>query len=111
VLAFRIEEELFRLTRSEPLVQRGRSGRTLVKDGPLRVTLIALGPDGQIAPHRAAGPITVQVVYGSIRFEVDGESRTLFAGDMLALEAEVEHAVDSATGGAFLLTVVAPDNA
>ena len=109
VLQFRVEEELFRLTKSEPLSLRGRSARTLVKDGPMRVTLIGLGSGGRIAEHRARGPITIQPVYGSIVVDVDGLSRSLTTGDLLALGAGVEHAVTSVGGGAFLLTVVATD--
>ena len=46
----------------EALLERaGRSGRTLVKDGPLRVTLVALASGGSLAAHTAAGPITIQV--------------------------------------------------
>lgn len=106
-LQLRIDEELFRLTRSEPLNLRGRSARTLVKDGPLRVTLIGLGAGARIAEHHAPGPITVQPVYGSIVVEVDGQTRSLAPGDFLALGPGVEHAVESVSGGAFLLTVVA----
>lgn len=109
LLQFRVEEELFRITRSESLGALGRSARTLVKDGRLRVTLIALGAGSRIPVHHADGPITIQPVYGNIVVDAGGESRTLSSGDLLALGAGVEHAVASGGGGAFLLTVVAPE--
>ena len=109
LLHLRLEEELFRLTRSAALSRSGRSARTLVKDGPLRVTLIALAPNGRIAEHRSPGPITIQALYGRITLAACGESRPLAVGDLLSLEGGVEHAVESSSGGAFLLTVVAPD--
>ena len=87
------------------LSRAGRSARTLVKDGPLRVTLVALGPGGELREHQADGPITVHVLSGQIHFRVGGDSRTLEAGDLLSLGAGVPHAVQSAGGGEFLLTV------
>lgn len=87
------------------LAKAGRSARTLVKEGPLRVTLVALGPGGELREHRADGPITVHVLSGQIRFRTGGEAWTLEAGDLLSLGAGVPHAVESAPGGEFLLTV------
>lgn len=99
-----LKDELEQIGREET----GRRARTLVKDGPLRVTLVALSPDGHIAAHRAAGPITVQAVAGSIQFEVAGERYELGVGEIMAVGAGVEHAVSSEAGGAFLLTVALP---
>ena len=53
VLQFRLEDERLTMTGSEPFARSGRSARTLVKDGPLRVTLIALGAGGA---SRSTGP-------------------------------------------------------
>lgn len=87
------------------LAKAGRSARTLIKDGPLRVTLVALGSEGSLAPHRADGPITVHVLAGEIRFRAGTDEWRLVPGDLLSLGAGVEHGVESPTGGAFLLTV------
>ncbi|HET8656682.1 MAG TPA: cupin domain-containing protein [Longimicrobiaceae bacterium] len=89
------------------LARAGRSARTLVKEGPLRVTLIAIAPEGSIASHRADGPITVHVLAGSIRFRAQGKEWELQPGDVLSLGAGIEHAVESPEGGEFLLTVAA----
>ena len=93
VLHFRLEDERLTLMDSEPFARSGRSARTLVKDGPLRVTLITLGPGSRIAEHRAEGPVTIQPVQGAIQVEARGEVRKLEVGDLLALGAGVEHAV------------------
>lgn len=108
-LHFRLGEEHRRDLIDETLLDRaGRSGRTLVKDGPLRVTLVALGPGGTLAEHLADGPITVHVLSGQIRFRAGEDEWTLGAGDLLSLGARVEHAVESTDGGLFLLTVATP---
>lgn len=78
-----------------------------MKEGALRVTLVALAPGGSLQEHRAEGPITVHVLAGRIRFTAGMEEWILGEGDLLSLGAGVPHAVESATGGEFLLTVAA----
>jgi quercetin dioxygenase-like cupin family protein len=92
------------------LAQHGRSARTLVKQGPLRLTLIAVAPGGDIAAHRSAGPVSMHIVEGEIVFAALGEEYLAKPGDILAMAAGVEHTVRSVTGGIFLLTVVHADS-
>lgn len=87
------------------LAKGGRSARTLVKEGSLRVTVVALAAGGILTEHQADGPITVHVLAGTIRFLVGGDEWTLGPGDLLSLAARVPHAVESAEGAEFLLTV------
>lgn len=96
-----------RRTVREQVGASGRSARTLLKSGPLRVTIVGLGAGGALAPHRADGPITIQVVEGEVELEAGGQRRALGTGSLVALDAGVEHAVRSEHGGIFLLTVVA----
>ena len=91
----------------ELVTRGGRSARTLVKDGPLRVTLVVRGAGGVLAEHRADGPITVQVLAGRILFRAGEDEWPLEPGDLLSLGAGVPHAVESREGGEFLLTVAA----
>jgi quercetin dioxygenase-like cupin family protein len=83
-----------------------RTARTLLKDGPLRITLIVLEPGAELAEHAAAGPITVQPVEGTIRFRAGADEQLLRPGQVLSARAGVRHAVTSDDGAAFLLTVV-----
>lgn len=106
VLSFHLSKERARVNDPVLLGRNGRNARTLVKNGPLRVTLVMLRGGGEIAPHRAAGPITVHVLDGEIQFNAAGQDHRLAAGDLLVLDAGVEHHLASETGGAFLLTVV-----
>ena len=109
-LRFSLADEM-RTVRDALGTSRERVGRTLVKDGPLRLTLVAVGPGGAMEPHRAEGPIAVHVLEGEIVFEAEGQSWTLGAGELLALEHGIPHAVRSERGGVFLLTVVLPPGA
>ena len=100
------------LTDDELLVDRalvelhGRSARTLVKEGPLRVTVIALAANGILPAHSTTGPISIQLLEGDITFSAAGQDYSLAPRDLLIVAGGVEHSARSAGGGAFLLTVV-----
>jgi quercetin dioxygenase-like cupin family protein len=105
VLRFDLVQERGRVDDPALLQRNGRNARTLIKDGWLRVTLVTVRAGGGIEAHRAAGPITVHVVDGDIRFRVAGKEHRLAAGDLLSVPAGLEHHVTSDNGGTFLLTV------
>lgn len=105
VMVFRLREERERTADPDTLTKHGRSARTLLKDGPLRVTLVVLGPGGELAEHRADGPITLQLLDGSIRFTTGEHTHDVAAGEMLSAGARLPHRVSSAAGAAFVLTV------
>jgi quercetin dioxygenase-like cupin family protein len=87
------------------VAKHGRSARTLVKEGPLRLTLLALAPDGNMPVHDADGPVSIQVLEGDVVFTVSGADHTLAAGDFIVFAAGVSHSVQS-TGGCLLLLTV-----
>jgi quercetin dioxygenase-like cupin family protein len=88
------------------LARHGRSARTLVKEGPLRLTIIAIAAGGDLPAHRAEGPVTIHLLEGEVVFDAVDNAYPLVAGDVLVLAAGVEHSAHSTTGGLFLLTVV-----
>jgi len=104
-LSFALSEEMA-LLRTELRTAPARSARTLIKEGPVTVTLIGVNPGGSLHPHKADGPITVQVLEGEVEFTVGETTHALSAGTLLALDGGITHAVHSAHGGIFLLTVV-----
>ena len=104
-LSFTLADEMQRV-REELAKVRARIGRTLVKDGPLRVTLIGLNADHELHEHRAAGPVTIHCLEGAIEVAVGGARHPLDTGMLLALGAGVAHSVTSDSGGFFLLTVM-----
>jgi hypothetical protein len=71
VLVLDLGEERRRLE-SAATDEGTRGARTLLKEGPLRVTLVVLAPGGSIAEHQAQGPITVQPLKGELRFAAGG---------------------------------------
>jgi quercetin dioxygenase-like cupin family protein len=90
------------------LARHGRSARTLVKAGPLRLTLIAIAAGGVLPVHHAEGPVTVHLLDGELTFNAAGRDYSLSRGDVLVFAPGVEHSARSEEGGTFLLTVVHP---
>ena len=88
------------------LARHGRSARTLVKDGPLRLTLIALAAGGGMPSHHAEGPVTIHLLEGDVVLEAEGSRYALVPGEVLVLAAGVQHGVRSSGGCMLLLTVV-----
>lgn len=107
-LRFRLEDQVREIAATGLPARQGRSARTLVKDGPLRITLIVLGEGESIPEHHAEGPITVAPISGEITFHTGEGAEVLRPGDLLALGPGMRHSVESATGGAFVLTVALP---
>lgn len=110
VLAFDLAAEI-RTVREELAATHSRIARTLVKEGPLRLTLVGVGAGGSLREHQAEGPISIHVLEGEIALDAGGQTRTMPAGSLAALDAGVRHAVRSSRGGLFLLTVAAHDRA
>jgi quercetin dioxygenase-like cupin family protein len=104
-LIFSLSEEMA-LLKHELRNAPARTAKTLVKEGPVTLTLIGVNAGGSLHAHKADGPITVQVLEGEVEFAVGETTRALPAGTLLALGAGITHAVHSAHGGIFLLTVV-----
>ena len=78
---------------------------TLRHSPALRQVLIALRRNGQIAEHRAAGEVAIQVFQGAVVVEVGGESHSLDAGDLLSVAPGLPHSVTARQESVFLLTI------
>ena len=88
------------------LARHGRSGRTLVKDGPLRLTIMGLAAAGVLPTHSTDASVTVHLLEGEVTFSALGREYPLTTGDVLVFAPGVEHSARSEEGGVFLLTVV-----
>jgi quercetin dioxygenase-like cupin family protein len=91
------------------LEAHGRSARTLVKDGPLRLTIMGIAAGGSLPPHRSEHPVSIQVVQGDVTFVAVDQEYTLTAGDVLIFASGVEHSARTTGGAALLLTVAYVD--
>jgi len=111
VIRRNIGEELEKLKKA-PSWQResGRSSETLVKYNEFRIVLVRMKPGSYMSHHRAEGPISIQVIQGSIRIHLP-EDRTddLRTGELLTLDRCLEHDVEALEESAFLLTIAWPE--
>jgi quercetin dioxygenase-like cupin family protein len=55
--------------------------------------------------HHADAPITVQVLEGRIRFNVDGQTLELLPGHLVSVAESLPHSVLGVEESAFLLTI------
>lgn len=104
VLVFDLSDEM-KLIREELVPGHSRIARTIVKEGPLRLTLVGLSPGGVMHEHEAGGPVTIHVLEGEIELAAAGKTVTHRAGALIALDRLVRHAVSSPGGALFLLTL------
>ncbi|MEO6443897.1 MAG: cupin domain-containing protein [Gemmatimonadaceae bacterium] len=88
------------------VAQHGRSARTLVKEGPLRLTIMELAPGGSLPTHKAEGQLSIHVLKGDVTFHAIDKDYRLRPGDLLVFAAGVLHSAVSSSGVVFLLTVV-----
>jgi quercetin dioxygenase-like cupin family protein len=89
------------------LLQRhGRTARTIVKEGPLRLTVMGLSAGGLLPAHTTEAQVTIHLLEGEVVFKARGREYALTTGDVLILGPGVEHEARSEKGGMFLLTVV-----
>ncbi len=106
VLVFDLQEERAITGGLATSERSGRTARTLVKDGPLRITMVVLAPGGELAEHRASGPIAIRPLEGRISFIANGRTQDVGPDRLLTAGAGVPHRVHSEQGATFLLTVV-----
>ncbi|MFA5608139.1 MAG: hypothetical protein WDA07_13300 [Leucobacter sp.] len=109
VLAFSLDRDAEDLARKAGMASAGRAAQTLMKDGPVRLTLVGLKDGTSIHAHTAPGPITIQTLRGTLRIKAGDDVSTVPVGSLIAIEAELQHDVSATGDSAFLLTLFLPE--
>ena len=104
----RIREQVERLRQEPSWHQRKRNAITLIKQPALGLILMVLGPGSKMHEHQAAGPMTLHVLSGAVRFQAAGQTLTLGSGEVVVLESAVEHEVEALEESTCLLTLANP---
>lgn len=104
-LQFQMDKEQLALLARASDSSTGRTAKTLVKEGPLRLTLVALRRGARMAKHHVDGQASIQVLRGKLRIGTEAGSIELGSGDLLVLNRGVEHAVEARSDCAFLITM------
>jgi quercetin dioxygenase-like cupin family protein len=94
-----------------PLLQRvrgnksKRTAKTLVKEGPLRVLVVALDTEGTLEEHKVDGPFSVQCLLGRAVVRLGSDKKELHTGDLLVVDAGVTHDVEALEPSVLLITI------
>lgn len=78
---------------------------TLIRASQFEVIRMVLPAGKRVPEHRAPGEITVLCVEGVIRFFIDGDARTMHAGDMLLLNTGKAHALEALDDASIIVTI------
>ena len=105
VLTFTLAMEDRALQERAATAPEGRAAKTLVEQGSLRITLIAMTRDTVLHPHQAAGPISIQTLRGMLRVTTDDGAVDLSVGDLATLGPGVRHTAQALDDCTFLLTI------
>ncbi len=105
MLSFALSAEDAGIRERAQSAKSGRVAKTLVKEGRLRVTLIAMRNGSRLGAHQVEGVVSVQVMRGRARVSAGGASIDVAANGLLVLQEEVSHTLEALADCALLVTV------
>ncbi len=108
VQAFDAVSEAKRLREEKTYEDHGRSVLSLFHGPTLRAMLTAIATGRHTGERRVAGPSTVHVLEGEVRFQAGEERHVLSAGGTLVLEGNVPYEAEALSDAAFLHTLMLP---
>ena len=95
-----------RLREEKTYEDHGRSVLNLFHGPSLRAMLTTIAAGRRTGERRVAGPSTVQVLEGEVRFRAGEERHVLSAGGTLVLEGNVPYEAEALSDAAFLHTLM-----
>jgi quercetin dioxygenase-like cupin family protein/uncharacterized protein (DUF2249 family) len=95
-------------TQSAP---NGIVSRTVFQSGRHRVVLFGFAEGQELSEHTSTSHALVQILTGTCEWVLDGETRTLRAGDLLYMPPNLRHAVKATEPFSMLLTLLPPEQA
>jgi quercetin dioxygenase-like cupin family protein/uncharacterized protein (DUF2249 family) len=93
-------------TQSAP---NGIVSRTVFQSGRHRVVLFGFAEGQELSEHASTSHALVQILTGTCEWMLDGEPRTLHAGDLLYMPPNLRHAVKATEPFSMLLTLLPPE--
>ena len=105
LLTFDLTKQLKELRDDPAYTRSGRVGRTLAKEGAIRLTLVALDEDVEVGTHHTEHPMTVHVLSGAIRFRIGNDRRRLREGEILYFGPGAAHDIKATEETALLLSI------
>lgn len=100
-----LEEKLEHIRNETAWKEGDRNAITVFKNEEISMVLISLHAGAELKPHKAPGPINVQVLEGKMSFSADNQVFEIKKGQLITLRKEIPHSVVALEDSAFLLTV------
>lgn len=104
-LTFDLRGQAATLRQDDSYLRSGRAGRTLVKAGPMRLTLTVLARGVEVGTHHAESPMTIHVLEGSLRYRVGDDEFELGRGEVLFFGPGHAQDIKALDDTALLLTI------
>jgi quercetin dioxygenase-like cupin family protein len=105
-LTFDLNREMDALLARAHIEADGLASKTLVKQGPMRITLVTVRQGAALHAHHVEAPSSIQVLRGTMRFMSDSGEVLIAADDLLTLAPAVVHEGTALSDCALLLTIV-----
>ena len=105
VLTLDLKGEQVELLERAQAGKAGRAAKTLVKEGPLRVTLAALRKGVSLQEHQVAGAVSLEALRGRLRLRAGGWDVDLRPGSLVVLAPDVKHLVTASSDSVVLITM------
>jgi quercetin dioxygenase-like cupin family protein len=104
LLQFDIAREDAELQRKAADAKTGRAAKTLVKEGRIRMTLIALRKGASLGAHQVEGDVSVHVLRGAFELRTESERTRASKGSAVVIQAGVQHDAVATRDTGILLT-------
>lgn len=85
-------------------VQNGRAAKTLVKEGRLRITLVAMRKGTALGAHAVEGDVSLQVLRGAFAITTNDREIRARKGSVVTLQAGVQHDARALRDATILIT-------
>lgn len=105
LLHVRPAEQLERFKQKSTWRTSGHDAITLTKEPALRLVLMLFSKGTKLPEHKAAGPLVLHVLSGLVIFRTGSRTETVGVGELIVLEAAIEHEVEAVEESACLLTL------
>lgn len=105
VLRYQLSFEEARLHELAALSHAGRAGKTLVKEGSLRIMQLALQKGMQLPWQEVGGALSIQVLRGRLQMTTPDGKMDLVPGGLVALNRLVPHGAVAMSDCVMLITI------
>ena len=109
LLVFDLDREIERLRQEPTFADDGRNSMTLAKETDLRVLLTVLRAGSALKELDGEGRMSVQVLEGTVRLDVEGEPRQLGGRQLATVDADTRWRLSADADAVVLITMTAPD--